>query len=88
MDQYQRSIDFLLEVQTYHLHVKFGLSVKAPPMSGAMTEEMPNMLDKIPIYNARFLKGTENPIIMVPPENIAAPPKPATARPMISATEL
>lgn len=35
----------------------------------------------------RFFRGTENPTIVMPPENNAEAPAPAIARPTISITE-
>jgi hypothetical protein len=62
--------------------------VKAPPSNGPTTEEIPNILDNRAIYMARFLKGTENPMMVIPPEKRAAAPAPATARPTMSMVEL
>ena len=69
-----------------HLHE--ARSVRTPPRIGPITEEIPNMLDNMAIYIARFLNGTANPMIVIPPENKPEAPAPAMARPTISMTEL
>lgn len=45
------------------------------------------MLDMAAIYIGLFFSGTLNPTIVIPPENNAEAPAPATARPTISITE-
>ena len=49
-----------------------------------MTEAIPNMDERIPIYTARLCKGTENPIIVAPPEKMADAPIPDIALPAMS----
>jgi hypothetical protein len=71
--------------QKHHLHV--ALSVKTPPRRGPTTDEIPNMLDSAAIYSDRFLKGTDRPTIVIPPEKIAEAPAPLTARPIMSIFE-
>lgn len=68
-------------------HLQLARSVSTPPRMGPITEEMPNILDSIAIYIALLLNGTENPTMVMPPENSAAAPAPATARPTINMTE-
>jgi len=64
------------------------LSVKAPPRIGPTTDAIPNILDKHATYIGRLAKGTENPMIVNPPENKAEAPAPAIALPMMSIGEL
>jgi len=68
-------------------HLQDTLSVKAPPSSGPTTEEIPNILDNAAMKIGRFFKGTLKPTIVMPPENNALAPAPATARPTINITE-
>ena len=69
-------------------HRQLARSVNTPPNSGPTTDDMPNMLDRSDMYNALFLSATEKPTIVIPPENSAAAPAPAMARPTMSITEL
>ena len=64
------------------------MSVKAPPRSGPMIDEMPNILDNVAMYIGRFRNGTVKPTIVMPPEKMAEAPAPATARPTMSMVEL
>ena len=75
----------MLRTQKHHLHV--ALSVKTPPSRGPTTDDIPNMLERVAIYKDRFLKGTEIPTIVMPPENMADAPAPAIALPRISMVE-
>jgi hypothetical protein len=68
-------------------HLQDTLSVKAPPSKGPTTDEMPNIELRAAMYIGRFTSGTVNPTIVMPPENKAEAPAPATARPTISITE-
>lgn len=61
--------------------------MKAPPSSGPMTDDIPNILDIKPRKIGRFRSGTEKPIMFMAPEKRAAAPAPATARPRISIVE-
>jgi hypothetical protein len=61
--------------------------VKAPPKSGPTTEDIPNILERAAMKMGRFCKGTLKPTIVIPPENKALAPAPATARPTMSITE-
>lgn len=61
--------------------------MKAPPRSGPITDDIPNILDIIAIKIGRLAKGTLTPMIVMLPENRALAPAPATARPTISMTE-
>ena len=72
--------------QKHHLHET--LSVSAPPRIGPTTEAIPNMPDNAAMYIGILFKGTEKPIIVMPPENKAEAPAPATALPIISIGEL
>jgi hypothetical protein len=45
------------------------------------------MLDRAAMNMGRFISGTVKPTIVIPPENSADAPAPATARPTISITE-
>lgn len=49
--------------------------------------ETPNMLESAAIYNGRLRNGTENAIMVIPPENKPAAPDPATARPPMRTLE-
>jgi hypothetical protein len=62
--------------------------VNAPPRSGPTTDAIPNILDKLAMYMGRLARGTEYPIMVIPPENNADAPAPATARPTMSIAEL
>ena len=53
-----------------------------------MTAARPKVLVMIPLNIARCRSGIETPKMVKPPENKAAPPIPATARPIISISEL
>jgi hypothetical protein len=66
-------------IQKHHLHE--ALSVRAPPSSGPTTLEIPNIEDNAAMYSGRFMSGTEKPTIVMPPENRADAPAPATALP-------
>lgn len=74
-------------IHTQKHHLQETLSVKAPPRSGPTTEEIPNMLESAAMKIGRFFNGTLNPTIVIPPENNALAPAPATARPTMSMTE-
>lgn len=65
-------------------HHRHEISVKTPPRNGPITEAIPNMLVKRPIYRARTLRGTEDAMIARAPEKTPAEPSPATARPKMS----
>jgi hypothetical protein len=71
--------------QKHHLHET--LSVRTPPKRGPTTDEIPNMLDKAAMNIGRLIRGTVKPTIVMPPENNADAPAPATARPTMSITE-
>ena len=65
-------------------HHRHEISVKTPPRNGPITEAIPNMLVKRPIYLARTLRGIEDATIARAPEKTPAEPSPATARPKMS----
>lgn len=50
-------------------------------------DAIPNILDSAPIYIALCLKGTLKPMMFIAPENSAAAPIPATARPTMNIVE-
>ena len=56
-------------------------------MIGPTTDAIPNILDSVAMYIAIFSNGTENPIIVMAPENKPEAPAPATARPIMSIGE-
>src|SRR4051794_6944298 len=84
--KYHREIPMGSQLTQKH-HLQDTLSVKAPPSNGPTTDEMPNMLDRAAMNMGRFMRGTVKPTIVMPPENRAEAPAPATARPTISITE-
>ena len=69
-------------------HLQEALSVRVPPNIGPTTDATANMLATAEIYIGRLTKGTEKPMIVIPPENNADAPTPETARPTISILEL
>lgn len=62
-------------------------SVKTPPRSGPMTEDIPKTAPKSPVYKGRLCKGTVMVIIIMTPENTPADPRPAIALPMMKILE-
>lgn len=56
-------------------------------MIGPTTDAIPNILDSDAMYIAILSNGTENPIIVMAPENKPEAPAPATARPIMSIGE-
>lgn len=62
--------------------------MKAPPIRGPATEARPYMPPISPVNIGLFTSGTAYAIMTRAPENIPADPTPATARPMIRATEV
>ena len=62
--------------------------VNVPPNKGPRTLAIPHTAPITAVKAGRFARGTDLAMIINAPENMPAPPMPATARPMMSATEL
>lgn len=61
--------------------------MSTPPNMGPTTEAIPNMEESDAMKMALLRRETLYPIMVIPPENRAAAPAPATARPQMSMTE-
>jgi hypothetical protein len=61
--------------------------VRAPPRRGPTTDEIPNILLIAAMNIGLLVNGTLKPMMVIPPENSALAPAPATARPTMSMTE-
>lgn len=72
-------------IQKHHRHDT--LSVSTPPKIGPTTDAIPNMEESEAMKMALLRRETLYPIMVIPPENKAAAPAPATARPQMSMTE-
>lgn len=64
------------------------LLVKAPPINGPNTDEMPNTIPNMLWNIGRLGRGIMGIMIIMAPEKMPALPKPATARPKIKTGEV
>lgn len=62
--------------------------VKAPPIKGPNTDEIPNTMPNMLWNIGRLGRGIMGIIIIIAPEKMPALPKPATARPKIKTGEV
>ena len=72
-------------IQKHHRQVTS--LVKTPPSSGPTTEEIPKTAPKAPCTAGRFRSGKVLRRIVTAPLTIPELPSPATARPIMKATE-
>jgi hypothetical protein len=70
-----------------YLHVS-ELVVKAPPIKGPSTEEIPNTIPNMLWNIGRLARGIIGIMIIMAPEKMPALPKPAMARPKIKTGEV
>jgi hypothetical protein len=71
----------------HHLHVKWWLLVKAPPIKGPMTEETPKIILRKPWYIGRLWRGTKGIMTTMTPKKTPADPAPAITRPRMNAVD-
>jgi hypothetical protein len=69
-----------------NLHVR--VLVKAPPIKGPNTDEMPNTIPNMLWNIGRLARGIIGIMIIMAPEKMPALPKPAMARPKIKTGEV
>lgn len=62
--------------------------VKAPPIKGPNTDEIPNTIPNMLWNIGRLARGIMGIIIIMAPEKMPALPKPATARPKMKTGEV
>jgi len=62
--------------------------VKAPPINGPVTDPMPKVMLSSAAYAGRSLSGIQWAIIIRIPDQIPAPPRPATVLPTIRAFDV
>lgn len=64
------------------------MSVKAPPMIGATTDDTAKIIPVIEVSMGRLRRGTSETMIIMAPVKMPAEPIPAIARPTINAVEV